>query len=61
MDLICYEEVKYNFVEENNECNICYELFYENFKCIGCSFICCPRCFNNFCFTDNNNCPICRY
>jgi hypothetical protein len=33
MDLICYEEVKYNFIEQTNECNICYELFYENFKC----------------------------
>ncbi len=33
MDLLCYEEIKYNFIEETNECNICFELFFENFKC----------------------------
>jgi hypothetical protein len=27
MDLLCYEEIKYNFIEETNECNICYEFF----------------------------------
>ena len=40
MDLLCYEEIKYNFIEETNECNICYELFFENFKCKRCKFIC---------------------
>ena len=25
MDLTYYEEIKYNFIEETNECNICYE------------------------------------
>ena len=56
MDLLCYEEIKYNYLEEINECNICYE-----FKCKQCSFICCPTCFNRFYFTDNHNCPECRY
>ena len=27
MDLLSYEEIKYNFIEETNECNICYEFF----------------------------------
>ncbi len=31
MDLLSHEEIKYNFIEETNECNICYEFFYENF------------------------------
>ncbi len=33
MDLLCYEEIKYNFIEQTKECNICYEFFFENFKC----------------------------
>ena len=33
MDLLCYEEIKYNYLEETNECNICYDYFFENFKC----------------------------
>ena len=41
MDLLSYEEIKYNFIEETNECNICYEFFFENFKCKRCCFICC--------------------
>ena len=61
MDLLCYEEIKNNYLEETNESNICYELFFENFKCKRCKFICFPTCFNRFYFTDNNNCPICRY
>ena len=61
MDLLCYEDIKYLFIEETNECNICYEYFFENFKCKRCSFICCPTCFNRFYFTDNNNCPMCRF
>ena len=27
MDLLSYEEIKYNFIEETNECNICYDVF----------------------------------
>ncbi len=27
MDLLCYEDMKYLFVEETSECNICYEFF----------------------------------
>ena len=29
MDLLCYEEIEYNYLEETNECNICYELFFK--------------------------------
>ncbi len=29
MDLLCYEEIKYNYLEETNECNICYEYFWK--------------------------------
>ncbi len=55
------KNLKYSFIEEINECNICYESFNESFKCNRCSFLCCPKCFNNFYFTDKNKCPICRY
>ncbi len=27
MDLLCYEEIEYNYLEGTNECNICYEYF----------------------------------
>ncbi len=37
MDLTYYEDIKYNFIEQNNKCNICCELFFENFKCKRCS------------------------
>ena len=30
MDLLCYEEIEYNFIEETNGCNICYESFLKN-------------------------------
>ena len=33
----------------------CYEMLNENFKCKRCTFLCCPKCFNNYYFTDNNN------
>ena len=55
------EEIKYIHIEDINECCICYEIFNESFKCTRCTFLCCPRCFNNYYFTENNNCPICRY
>ena len=55
MDLLCYEDIKYLFIEETNECNICYEYFFENFKCKRCCFICCPTCFYRFYFTDNDS------
>ena len=29
MDLLSYEEEKYIFIEETNECNICDELFFK--------------------------------
>ena len=59
--IIHMEEIKYIHIEDINECCICYEIFNEFFKCTRCTFFCCPRCFNNYYFTDNNNCPICRY
>ena len=55
------EEIKYIHIEDINECFICYEIFNECFKCTRCTFLCCSKCFNNFYFTDKNNCPICRY
>ena len=55
------EIIKYLFMEEINECNICYEKHNEFFKCKRCTFSCCPKCFNNFFLTDKNNCPFCRY
>ena len=55
------EIIKYLFMEEINECNICYEKHNEFFKCKRCTFSCYPKCFNNYYFTDNNNCPICRF
>ena len=27
MDLLSYEEIKYNFIEETNECNICNKIY----------------------------------
>ena len=27
MDLTYYEEIKYNFIEETNECNICNKIY----------------------------------
>ena len=50
MDLTYYEEIKYNFIEETNECNICYELFFENFKCKRCSFYVRPYLLQSFLF-----------
>ena len=55
------KERKYIHIEDFNECCICYEIFNESFECTRCTFLCCPRCFNNYYCTDNNNCPICRY
>ncbi len=55
------EEIKYIRIEDLNERCICYEIFNESFKCTRCTFLCCPKCFSNFYFTDKDNCPICRY
>ena len=46
------EEIKYLHIEDINECCICYEIFHEGFKCTRCKFLCCPKCFSNFYFTD---------
>ncbi len=32
MDLLCYDDIKYLFFEEENECNICYDYFFENLE-----------------------------
>ena len=55
------EEINCIQSEDVNEWSICYEFFNESFKCTSCTFLCCPKCFSNFYFTDKNNCPICRY
>jgi hypothetical protein len=30
------EDLKYDFIEEINECNICYKQYNESFKCNRC-------------------------
>ena len=55
-------EDKYIYLEENTECNICYNQYYNFFKCKRCTFRSCPRCFNNFYFLDDvTYCPMCKY
>ncbi len=44
------EEIKYIYIEDINECFICYEIFNESFKCTRCTFLCCPKCFSNLFF-----------
>ena len=36
-------EDKYIYLEENTECNICYNQYYNFFKCKRCTFRSCPR------------------
>ncbi len=56
------EDLKYIYIDEINECNICYNNHHESFKCKRCVFHCCPRCFNNFYFLDEVvYCPMCRF
>ena len=56
------DDLKYIYLEEINECNICYTHYNECFKCKRCIFISCPRCFNNFYFLDEiTHCPMCRF
>ncbi len=38
------EETKYIYIEDDNECFICYDIFNESFKCRRCTFLCCPKC-----------------
>lgn len=57
-----FEESKYTYIEELNECDICYNKYKELFKCRRCTFLCCPKCFNNFYFLhDVTYCPMCRF
>ena len=56
------EELKYEYIQKIKECNICYTENKEIFKCKLCTFLCCPKCFNNFNFLhDVTYCPICKY
>ena len=56
------EDLKYIYIDEINECNLCYNNHHESFKCKRCVFQCCPRCFNNFYFLDEvTYCPMCRF
>ena len=56
------EDLKYIYIDEINECNICYNNHHESFKCKRCVFLCCPKCFNNFYFLDEvTYCPMCRF
>ena len=56
------EDLKYFYIADANECNICYENHDEFFKCKRCTFLSCPRCFNNFYFLDEvTYCPMCRF
>ncbi len=55
-------EEKYIYIEEPNECNICYNQYHEFFKCKRCVFISCSKCFNKFYFSDDEiYCPMCKY
>ncbi len=53
--------MKYYYIEDDKKCCICYEIFNESFKGKRCTFLCYHKCFYNFDFTDNNNCPVCRF
>ena len=50
----------YIYLEECNNCDICYEVMKEFFKCNICTFKSCPQCFNNIYFEETNKCPQCR-
>ena len=56
------EENKYIYTDSINECNICYQNYHEGFKCKRCVFLCCPTCFNNYYFQEEETkCPMCRF
>ena len=56
------DDLKYFYIAEIDVCNICYNNNYEFFKCKRCVFICCPKCFSNFYFVDDDtHCPMCRF
>ena len=50
----------YIYVENVDECNICYETKQDFFKCVRCSFKACCKCFNHFYFENESRCPTCR-
>ena len=55
-------EYKYLYLEGEYECNLCYEIEKECFKCKRCIFKACPKCFNNYYFSvEKSKCPMCRY
>ncbi len=53
MDYYKIEDLKYMYIEEMNECNICWNNYHERFKCKRCIFLCCPQCFNHYYFLDD--------
>ena len=56
------EGTKYIYIEEINECYICFENHHECFKCKRCKFLCCTKCFNNYYFLEEETkCPMCRF
>ena len=56
------DEISYLYIEGDDECNICYEIKTEFFKCKQCIFLSCPKCFNQYYFNEEKSkCPMCRY
>ena len=54
------EDFPCNYIEEDNECNICFEHKKEFFKCNKCNYLSCPPCFNKYYFGEYSRCPQCR-
>ena len=50
----------YNYIEDEIECNICYETKLNLFKCIQYNFKGCCSCFNKIFFEEDSKWPICR-
>ncbi len=47
------DSLKYIWLEEINECNICCENYHDSFKCKRCIFLCCPKCSNYHYYLDD--------
>ncbi len=60
--MIKKDEETYLYIEDKNECNICYETKNNFFQCKQCVFMACPKCFNQYYFIEETSkCPMCRY
>ncbi len=53
-------EVKYNFIEHDNECYIYHDILMKVSNAKMHIFML-SKMFNNFYFTNKANCPFCRY